>query len=450
MEDFELEQELIQNRMKRFGQQGYQEPQGQMVGNQFVAPNVLQHLAAGLRGYGAIKGQAGAEQELKDLRGKRRDAETRDMSAFVSALRGTPENAPSPDFEGNAVGPTMPAKPGDPMAAYSLAAASQSPTIRQMGMRGMAEMPQIEARRQERVDDRTFRQSEAELAREARKAEQEAARVARMEQLQEQQAMRMQMLQEQNASREQMMQSQQDFQREMKKLTPPRAPTVIANGTMVLGPEGVARPIVGPDGKPLASNAGQKPMPSFVLKIQDDALEKIGISSSINADLGALETQIDQGKLTFGPVSNLANKALNVAGVSTEQSRNFSSFKSTLERLRNESLRLNAGVQTDGDAQRAWNELFSDLTDEKLVKQRLQEIQRINARGTELQTTRLNSTRQQYGFDPYDTSGISAPAPAVGTRGAPQANPQDAAALQWARSNPNDPRSRAILQRLGQ
>jgi hypothetical protein len=30
------------------------------------------------------------------------------------------------------------------------------------------------------------------------------------------------------------------------------------------------------------------------------------------------------------------------------------------------------------------------------------------------------------------------------------ANPQDAAALQWARSNPNDPRSRAILQRLGQ
>jgi hypothetical protein len=27
---------------------------------------------------------------------------------------------------------------------------------------------------------------------------------------------------------------------------------------------------------------------------------------------------------------------------------------------------------------------------------------------------------------------------------------QDAEALQWARSNPNDPRSRAILQRLGQ
>jgi hypothetical protein len=262
MEDFELEQELIQNRMKRFGQQGYQEPQGQMVGNQFVAPNVLQHLAAGLRGYGAIKGQAGAEQELKDLRGKRRDAETRDMSAFVSALRGTPENAPSPDFEGNAVGPTMPAKPGDPMAAYSLAAASQSPTVRQMGMRGMAEMPQIEARRQERVDDRTFRQSEAELAREARKAEQDAARVARMEQLQEQQAMRMQMLQEQNASREQMMQSQQDFQREMKKLgggaasQPYFQPVQTAQGVMAFNARtGRVEPVMGANGQPVVGAA---------------------------------------------------------------------------------------------------------------------------------------------------------------------------------------------------
>jgi len=89
------------------------------------------------------------------------------------------------------------------------------------------------------------------------------------------------------------------------------------------------------------------------------------------------------------------------------------------------------------------------LTDEKLVKQRLQEIQRINARGTELQTARLNSTRQQYGFEPYDTSSIAAPAPAVGSRGTPQANSQDAAALKWAQENPNDPRSRAIIQRLG-
>jgi hypothetical protein len=163
MEDFELEQELIQNRMRRFGQQGYQEPQGQMVGNQFVAPNVLQHLAAGLRGYGAIKGQAGAEQELKDLRGKRREAETRDMSAFVDLLRPkpavasttTPTQMPSFDeadaqsMQGvQGYGATTGAQaaiPGDPMAAYSLAAASQSPTLRQVGMKGIAETSQRQA-----------------------------------------------------------------------------------------------------------------------------------------------------------------------------------------------------------------------------------------------------------------------------------------------------------------
>lgn len=40
----------------------------------------------------------------------------------------------------------------------------------------------------------------------------------------------------------------------------PRAPNVIANGTMILGPDGVARPIVGVDGKPIASSAAPKPL----------------------------------------------------------------------------------------------------------------------------------------------------------------------------------------------
>jgi hypothetical protein len=41
--------------------------------------------------------------------------------------------------------------------------------------------------------------------------------------------------------------------------------------------------------------------------------------------------------------------------------------------------------------------------------------------------------------------------PALNFEGAQQKqiNPQDAQAMEWARANPNDPRAKAIMQRLG-
>jgi hypothetical protein len=138
--------------------------------------------------------------------------------------------------------------------------------------------------------------------------------------------------------------------------------------------------------------------------MQQEAVDAIGVVGGINADLKALEDQIGSKKLSFGPVSNLVNTGRNMAGMSSAESRNFATFKSNMERLRNESLRLNTGVQTDGDAQRAWNELFQNITDTDLVKQRLQEIQRINKRGAELQKLKVDNVRANYGYEPLDVS----------------------------------------------
>jgi len=162
------------------------------------------------------------------------------------------------------------------------------------------------------------------------------------------------------------------------------------------------------------ATAPAKPLPPAALKMQQESLDAIGIASSINADLAGIETQITDGKLSFGPVSNLVSAGMNAAGKSTENSRNFASFKSTLERLRNESLRLNAGVQTDGDAQRAWAELFQNINDTDLVKQRLGEIQNINKRGTELHRLRVDSVRSNYGAEPLDSAAYSNQPAAVG------------------------------------
>ena len=177
--------------------------------------------------------------------------------------------------------------------------------------------------------------------------------------------------------------------------------------------------IIGPNGMPINAtraesigkqpytsvdmNAG-KPLPTQALKLQQEALDAIGIASSIDKDLGAIQTQIKSGKLPLGLISNAANSALNYTGNSTEESRNFGTFKSSLEKMRNDSLRLNKGVQTEGDAIRAWNELFQNINDPEMVNKRLTEIRNINTRGINYQKMNIDVIRSNYGKEGLDTS----------------------------------------------
>lgn len=157
-------------------------------------------------------------------------------------------------------------------------------------------------------------------------------------------------------------------------------------------------------------------IPPSLIKAQDELIDKLSVARSTDADLGAIAAQIQKGELKFGPIRNLVNTGKNIAGVSDEESRAFGTFKSTLEKLRNDSLRLNTGVQTEGDAQRAWNELFQNINDTAFVGQRLQEIRKINQRAAQLHDYRLNVLRQNSGAGPLPQPPIS---PALGD-GAPK------------------------------
>jgi hypothetical protein len=164
-------------------------------------------------------------------------------------------------------------------------------------------------------------------------------------------------------------------------------------------------------------NTGDKPLPASIVRQQDEIIDRLTTARSIQSDMAAFARQIDEGKLDFGPVRNLVNQGRNLAGASNEESRNFASFKSGLEKLRNDSLRLNTGVQTDGDAQRAWSELFQNINDRDLVRQRLREIEAINARGAQLQEYRLQVLRGNFGAGalppPPQMQSPSAAAPAA-------------------------------------
>jgi hypothetical protein len=185
-----------------------------------------------------------------------------------------------------------------------------------------------------------------------------------------------------------------------------------------------------------------KPMPPAALKLQTEALDAIGTSSKIDADMGQIIKTIDEGKLPLGPLSNLTSSAKNYMGLSDEGSRNFATFKAELERMRNESLRLNKGVQTEGDSQRAWNEILASINDPELVKQRLAEVQQINRRGAQLKQLEVDQIRANYGNEPLDTSEYTdTPAAILGGKATPPAS-------KAAQPQPNDPyaKARAAIQ----
>jgi hypothetical protein len=184
-------------------------------------------------------------------------------------------------------------------------------------------------------------------------------------------------------------------------------------------------------------------LPPSALKEQNAELEDIGISASIQADLAEARKLIADKKLDLGLASNAISAARNYTGQSNEQSRNFASLKATVEKMRNDSLRLNKGVQTEGDAVRAFNELLANLNDPEVVKQRFAEIEKINARAVNLRKMKIDTIRQNFGVEPLDTAAFENQRPAIGDGArAPDAPArQDApkAAIDFYKMNKNKP-----------
>lgn len=152
------------------------------------------------------------------------------------------------------------------------------------------------------------------------------------------------------------------------------------------------------------AGAEQKPLPATVLKQQDELLGQIATAETTNAQLDKFAAQIASNKLDLGAISNLLSGAQNLVGMSSESSRNFASFKAMMQKMRNDSLRLNSGVQTEGDAQRAWSELLENMNDPRLVQQRLAEIRELNNRAITERRGRIDAMRDNYGHAPYEPS----------------------------------------------
>jgi hypothetical protein len=103
---------------------------------------------------------------------------------------------------------------------------------------------------------------------------------------------------------------------------------------------------------------GQTMPPAVQALVLKDIDTLSGLSSTIAEVAGVLQ-DLKSDKLNLGLKDNFVNSFKTIAGRSDEGSRAFARFNATLETLRNQSLRLNTGVQTEGDAVRALNEFMA-------------------------------------------------------------------------------------------
>jgi hypothetical protein len=116
----QIEQQQIarQQRMAELlMQQGQQTPQGQMVGNRFVAPNFFQYVAPLLQGYLGKKELGKVEQRQLDMAKKLRADEISAMTDYMQQKQGRPAQPAPTGYE--LIDAGTPAVPANPQAALA-------------------------------------------------------------------------------------------------------------------------------------------------------------------------------------------------------------------------------------------------------------------------------------------------------------------------------------------
>lgn len=156
-----------------------------------------------------------------------------------------------------------------------------------------------------------------------------------------------------------------------------------------------------PGGPADPGNKKRPPSQAF-LRLETDDLKDVQLAGGIASDLDSFGKKIDTGKMTLGLAANLGSKAELALGMANQNAKEIGSFRTSLEKLRNDSLRLNKGVQTEGDAIRAWNELFQNINDQGFVRKRIDEIKQINRRAQAQRIMLINDRRELSGYDPID------------------------------------------------
>lgn len=381
--------------------QSFQMPQGRMVSGHYIPPSLGDAVVQGLRTYTGQKQFDEAGQEIEQLSQKRQQALSQALRQFGQQAMGTPAETLPEGVEG----PTRPGVAPNMRGAYSALLEAPDAAIRQAGIAGLAQIPQMEMRQAERQEDRAFRAEQAE-----------AARQQRMQELQ------LRLADQRTAS-----QDRQNFQRELVQLQASLRPE-----QMMTVMDETGSPVT----LPRSQAVGMKPYsPSAATAVKKQA-ESSQAKKQMNDALVQLKGYYDELKDQGGIVSEQSGALGNIAA------------RASSSRL---GQALGGAIGSKEQQLREKIEQTRPLL-LNLIK---------NATGMSAQQMNSNAEMQLYlraATDP--TLSYEANIEALGNLdklfglglgidGGKPLSQQDQQALDWANSNPNDPRSAAIKQRIG-
>lgn len=167
-------------------------------------------------------------------------------------------------------------------------------------------------------------------------------------------------------------------------------------------PEGAGAGINSLTGEPVLPPAvnqtgGNKPIPVKALQLQLEATEALSNAEAIDSKVDAAINNINDGTLDLGLMSNIANRAKLTFNSDDPKAVAYGDFMSDLEGFRNAILILHKGVQTEGDARRAMDEIVAHPNNEGYVLARLNKLKLLNERAKSLQNQKLRMIEAEYG-----------------------------------------------------
>jgi hypothetical protein len=139
------------------------------------------------------------------------------------------------------------------------------------------------------------------------------------------------------------------------------APITDANGRLVFLPSRAGLPVLDAvTGAPIPNykpKADMKPLPPVIQKAEDQDFETGQAAINLAIDTNKYINSIKSGAIPFGILNRASTTVRSIGGSEAPDVTARNDFESFKTRLVNESLRLNKGTQTEGDAVRAANEL---------------------------------------------------------------------------------------------
>lgn len=150
------------------------------------------------------------------------------------------------------------------------------------------------------------------------------------------------------------------------------------------------------------------PPPAGIVKQRNDYRDKVAVFDNTSKSVDEVIATLDKGELKLNLANNLLYKAQLATGVGvSKEALAYQRMMTLLETVRNAKLQANVGVQTDGDAERAMNELLYGKGDSKAVAAAFRVVKRNLQDVRSHYDTQAMDLEDQYGINNSRRSGGS-------------------------------------------